>query len=133
MSESADPPDLVDRWLEPKDLKRAETEASPDFGKTQPLAQPTTEDILEIFARFQEAIFARLDRRDENMLLAIKDIGATMVEHYERMTPRIDDHDKAIRKLRTRTHEHATNLQAVELKHVELELRIAELERKVGI
>jgi hypothetical protein len=118
-----DTPPFSDPWIPPTGTKHADTEASPDLGKTQPIAPITTTDILEVFARFQEAIFARLDRRDETMLNAIRDITQTMLEHYEREALRRDEHAEILATLRTRTHDLANFIHGMELRLVKVETK----------
>jgi hypothetical protein len=93
---------------------------------TQPMKPPTVEDVIEMFGHFQDGMFRQLDERDERILSAIREIGSTILGHYERETRRGDEHSRWIKTLRTRTHEHSHKLQ-------EFELRFAEIEAHLGI
>lgn len=96
------------------------------FAKTQPIRPPTAEDVIEIFGHFRQDLLGQIDQRDERILLAVKDIGTLIAEHYERETKRADEHARWITLLRERTHK-LSNAQQ------ELDLRLAEIEHKLGI
>lgn len=119
------------------DLERPKPES---FGQTQPIKPPTAEDVIEIFGHFRQDLLGQIDKRDKRILQAIKDIGATIADYYQRETTRgdkhaktLDKHDKTldeqgkwIGQLRRRTHKLSTGQQ-------EINIRLAEIERQLGI
>ncbi len=96
------------------------------FGKTQPIRQPTVEDVLDVFGHFRQDLLGRIDKRDEHILLAIRDIGTTIAAHYQRETTRGDEHAKMLNQLRKRTHKLSSDQQA-------LNIRLAIIEQHLGI
>lgn len=97
-----------------------------NFGKTQPIRPPTAEDVIEIFGHFRQDLLGQIDKRDERILLAVKDIGTLIAEHYERETKRGDEHAKLIGQLRKRTHKLSGDQQAINI-------RLAVIEQHLGI
>lgn len=110
------------------------------FGKTQPIRPPTVEDVLDVFGHFRQDLLGQIDKRDERILQAIKDIGAHIAEHYARETARGDEHSRLIRNetkrgdeharminhLRKRTHKISSEQQAINI-------RLAVIEQALGI
>lgn len=110
------------------------------FGKTQPIHPPTVEDVLVVFGLFRQDLLGQIDKRDERILLAIRDIGTTISAHYQRETARGDrtekglreetkrgdEHAKMIGQLRKRTHKLSSEQQA-------LNIRLAIIEQHLGI
>lgn len=94
--------------------------------QTQPIKPTTVEDVIEIFGHFRQHLLEQIDQRDERILLAIKDIGADIVEYYQRETQRGDEHARRIKELRHRTHKLSHDQQTTNL-------RLAEIEKRLGI
>jgi hypothetical protein len=117
----------------PPPWERKTGEGLPDFRATQPMPPPTAEDVLDVFSHFRQDLIDQIDKRDERILMAIRDIGSQIVAHYERSTKRADEQakklveqDKQIKRLRERTHRLMTSQNATDF-------RLDEIERRLGI
>ena len=77
----------------------AEDKPSPSLSATQEIAQPTVADVMEVFHHFQADILQRIDKRDENVLTALRTILSDVLKQYQTQTSRSDDHERRIRAL----------------------------------